>query len=200
MSEADQSRLARLIGIVFMPPLIAISALIVLSVHLVVEPLAVARVIVVSSLFIAVIPAVYIGWLMRRQRIRGGLDLVIAEERLRPYLVSTLSCAMGAVVLIRLSAPQYIWALALGYALLGVMMAAITQHWKISMHAAGSALPSTALLNVLGPTALPGILVVPLVCWARVRSRRHTVPQVAGGTLLGSLVAWLDFALFLPRV
>ena len=199
-AAADQHRWAKLIGIIFMPPLVAIGTLVVLSAYLVADPLVAARTALVSALFMAIIPTGYIGWLIRRQRIRGGIELVITEERLRPYLVCTLSCAIGTVVLIRLSAPQHIWALALGYVLLGVLMAAITQHWKISMHAAGSALPTTALLSVLGPTALPGILIVPLVCWARVRASQHTVPQVAGGTLLGSLVAWLDFALILPRL
>ena len=197
---AEQHRWAKLVGIIFMPPLVAIGTLVVLSAYLVAEPLVAARTALVSALFMAIIPAAYIGWLIRRQRIHGGIELVFTEERLRPYLVCTLSCAIGAVVLIRLSAPQHIWALALGYVLLGILMAAITQRWKISMHAAGSALPTTALLNVLGPTALPGILIVPLVCWARVRASRHTIPQVAGGTLLGSLVAWLDFAIILPRL
>ena len=200
MAAAEQHRWAKLIGIIFMPPLVATGALVVLSAYLVAEPLVAARTALVSMLFMVIIPTAYIGWLIRRQRIHGGIELVFTEERLRPYLVCTLSCAIGAVVLIRLSAPQHIWALALGYVLLGVLMAAITQRWKISMHAAGSALPATALLNVLGPTALPGILIVPLVCWARVRASRHTIPQVAGGTLLGSLVAWLDFALILPRL
>ena len=197
---AEQHRWAKLVGIIFMPPLVAIGTLVVLSAYLVADPLVAARTVLVSVLFMAILPTAYIGLLIRRQRIRGGIELVITEERLRPYLVCTLSCAIGAVVLIRLSAPQHIWALALGYVLLGVLMAAITQRWKISMHAAGSALPTTALLNVLGPTALPGMLIVPLVCWARVRSSRHTIPQVAGGTLLGSLVAWLDFAIILPRL
>ena len=197
---AKQHRWAKLVGIIFMPPLVAIGTLVVLSAYLVADPLVAARTVLVSVLFMAILPTAYIGLLIRRQRIRGGIELVITEERLRPYLVCTLSCAIGAVVLIRLSAPQHIWALALGYVLLGVLMAAITQRWKISMHAAGSALPTTALLNVLGPTALPGMLIVPLVCWARVRSSRHTIPQVAGGTLLGSLVAWLDFAIILPRL
>ena len=200
MATAEQHRWAKLIGIIFMPPLIAIGTLVVLSAYLVADPLVAARTVLVSTLFMAIIPTAYIGFLIRRQRIRGGIELFFAEERLRPYLVCTLSCAIGAVVLIRLSAPQHIWALALGYVLLGILMAAITQHWKISMHAAGSALPTTALLNVLGPTALPGILIVPLVCWARVRAAQHTIPQVAGGALLGSLVAWLDFALILPRL
>ena len=155
-AAAEQHRWAKLIGIIFMPPLVAIGTLVVLSAYLVAEPLVAARTVLVSTLFMAIIPTAYIGFLIRRQRIRGGIELFFAEERLRPYLVCTLSCAIGAVVLIRLSAPQHIWALALGYVLLGILMAAITQHWKISMHAAGSALPTTALLNVLGPTALPG--------------------------------------------
>ena len=197
---AEQHRWAKLVGIICMPPLVAIGTLVVLSAYLVADPLVAARTVLVSVLFMAILPTAYIGLLIRRQRIRGGIELVITEERLRPYLVCRLLRDNGAVVLIRLSAPQHIWALALGYVLLGVLMAAITQRWKISMHAAGSALPTTALLNVLGPTALPGMLIVPLVCWARVRSSRHTIPQVAGGTLLGSLVAWLDFAIILPRL
>ena len=102
---AEQHRWARLIGIIFMPPLVAIGTLVVLSAYLVAEPLVAAHTALVSALFMAIIPTGYIGLLIRRQRIRGGIELVITEERLRPYLVSTLSCAIGTVVLIRLSAP-----------------------------------------------------------------------------------------------
>ena len=100
---AEQHRWAKLVGIIFMPPLVAIGTLVVLSAYLVAEPLVAARTALVSALFMAIIPAAYIGWLIRRQRIHGGIELVITEERLRPYLVCTLSCAIGAVVLIRLS-------------------------------------------------------------------------------------------------
>ena len=201
MAAAEQHRWAKLIGIIFMPPLVAIGTLVVLSAYLVADPLVAARTVLVSVLFMAILPTAYIGLLIRRQRIRGGIELFFAKERLHPYLVSTFRlrhrhrgvdsplCA-GA----HLGARPRLCALGRfdGQRLPNAGRSACTRPVAPS--------PATALLNVLGPTALPGILIVPLVCWARVRAAQHTIPQVAGGTLLGSLVAWLDFALILPRL
>lgn len=200
ISEPEQSRAARLISLILMPPLVAVAALVALSSYLIAEPLPAMRVMVVSSLFMAVVPSLYIASLLRRQVIHGGIDLVLAQERLRPYVVSAISCTAGAVILILLAAPAFIWALALTYALAAVLMAIITPHWKISMHAAGTAMPAAALLSVFGSRALPAVLVVPLVCWARVHARMHTVTQVVAGAALGGLIVWLNLTVFLPRL
>jgi len=79
-------------------------------------------------------------------------------------------------------------------------MAAITQRWKISAHAAGATMPLTALISAFGAAALPLAVIVPMVCWARVRAQMHTVAQVCAGALLGFAMTWIELAVVAPRL
>lgn len=196
----EQSRLARVISVLLLPPLVAIATLTVISYALLPDPLAAARVLLVSSFFVAIVPSLYIMYLLRRQRVQGGIDLVLREERVRPYLVGASSCLAGAVVLVRLAAPTSVVALAACYFANTLVVAAITRRWKISAHAAGTALPATVLVGIFGPSALPAFLLVPLVCWARVRQHVHSVAQVIAGAALGFAMTWVEWFVILPRL
>jgi hypothetical protein len=192
--------LAHVISMVCLPPLLAIATLVALTSHLVADPREAVRIALVSSFFVAIAPGAYVAYLLKRDKISGGVDLVLKEERLRPYLVGAGSCIVGLLVLVWLSAPQSITALALCYGINALVMALITQRWKISAHAAGAAMPLTALLSVFGTQALPFAAILPVVCWARVKVQVHTVAQVCAGALLGVLMTALEFALLVPRL
>jgi membrane-associated phospholipid phosphatase len=192
-------RAAQIISIVGLPPLLAIATIIALSSHFIADPAEAIRVALISSFFIAVAPVLYIVYLLRRNKISGGAELQHREERWRPYLVGIGSCIVGFIVLNQLHAPRSILLLTLCYAINTTVMAVITQRWKISAHAAGAALPATALYAVFGTGALAFAVVVPMVCWARVRVKMHTVWQVTAGALLGSALTWLQLSLLAPR-
>lgn len=192
--------LAHVISMVCLPPLLATATLVALCSHLIADPAESARVAIASSFFIAIAPCAYIVYLLKRNKVAGGVDLVLKEERLRPYLVGSGSCLIGLLVLLRLSAPQSVTVLALSYAVNTLVMAVITPRWKISAHAAGAALPLTALLSVFGAAALPFAVIVPVVCWARVRAQMHTVAQVCAGATLGFLLTWLQITLIAPHL
>ena len=192
-------RAAQIISIVGLPPLLAIATIIALSTHSVADPGEAFRVALISSFFIAIAPVLYIVYLLKSNKISGGADLAHREERWRPYLVGIGSCVVGFLVLLWLHAPQSILLLTLCYAINTTVMAVITQRWKISAHAAGAALPATALYAAFGTAALAFALVVPMVCWARVRVKMHTVWQVTAGALIGSALTWLQLSLLAPR-
>ncbi len=59
----------------------------------------------------------------------------------------------------------------------------ITHYWKISGHAMGIALATGVILQLFGWAWWPVLLIVPLVGWARVVRRDHTVVQVIAGAL-----------------
>jgi hypothetical protein len=198
-AAARSLRVAQVISIVCLPPLLAIATLVALSSHAIGDPYAAARVAIISSFFIAIAPALYIAYLLRSNKIAGGVDLALKEERLRPYIVSVGSCLLGLLVLLRLSAPQSITLLAFCYAVNGAVMAVITQRWKISAHAAGAAMPLPLLVGAFGAGVLPLAAIVPVVCWARVRAQMHTVAQVSAGALLGLALTWLQLALIASR-
>jgi membrane-associated phospholipid phosphatase len=196
---ARSYRAAQIISIVGLPPLLAIATILALSSRAIADPVEAVRVALVSSFFIAIAPVLYIVYLLKHNKISGGADLQHREERWRPYLVGIGSCVVGFLVLLRLQAPGSILVLTLCYAINTTVMAVITQRWKISAHAAGAALPATALYAFFGTAALAFAVVVPMVCWARVRVKMHTVAQVSAGALLGTALTWLQLALLAPR-
>ena len=199
-SVAKSLLLAHVISMVCLPPLLAIGTLIALTRHYVTDPSEAARIVAAAAFFVAIAPAAYVAYLLKRNKVNGGVDLVLKEERLRPYLVGAGSCLLGLLVLVWLSAPQSVAALALCYGINAIVMAVITQRWKISAHAAGAAVPVMALFTVFGTAALPFAAIIPVVCWARVKAQMHTVAQVCAGAALGLAMTWAEFALLVPRV
>jgi membrane-associated phospholipid phosphatase len=71
------------------------------------------------------------------------------------------------------------------------ILSLVTLFWKISFHGATISAAATATLMVAGSSAWPMMLLVPLVGWARVRLKRHTLRQVIYGSLVGALIALL---------
>jgi membrane-associated phospholipid phosphatase len=191
--------LAQIISLVCLPPLMAVATFVALSSHAIEDPGSAALIAIVSSFFTAIVPCAYIVYLLAGHKINGGVDLVQKEERLRPYLVGAGSAVVGLVALVSLSAPQSVIVLTLAYCVNALVMAAITQRWKISAHAAGAAMPLTALISAFGASAWPFAVIVPVVCWARVRSRMHTVAQVCAGAILGCAITWAELAIIAPR-
>ncbi|MBI3386054.1 phosphatase PAP2 family protein [Candidatus Gottesmanbacteria bacterium] len=73
-----------------------------------------------------------------------------------------------------------------------VGFAIVTQFWKISGHAMAAAFATGTVIAQFGWDFWPVLLIVPLVAWARVVRRDHTVAQV----VVGALYAWIFLILF----
>lgn len=59
----------------------------------------------------------------------------------------------------------------------------ITHYWKISGHAMAAALATGTVISAYGWSWWPVLLVVPVVAWARVVRRDHTILQVIAGAI-----------------
>ena len=73
-------------------------------------------------------------------------------------------------------------------------MFTISNFWKISLHMVGVSGFVTALIFVFGPIAAIGYVALPVVAWARLYRRKHTVPQLIAGALGGAFITALVFA------
>ncbi len=143
------------------------------------------------------IPLGYILMGMRRGWV-SDLELSRREERPRFILVS-LSSDLLALALLQLGGgPRLLAAMALTYLALGATMFSISTYWKISLHMVGVAGFATALLIVYGPVAAWTYLALPLVAWARLRRRKHTVPQLVAGALGGAAITAVVFGWLAP--
>ncbi len=135
------------------------------------------------------LPVLYLVWLLKRGRI-NDIHVPVREQRIRPYLV-TLAVALPLLLFFLLwPAPQPFQVLATIYALQAIACLVITLRWKISLHSA--AVSSAAVLGwtTIGWSGAALLLTVPVVAWARVHLRRHTLMQTIGGALLGVVAVY----------
>ncbi|MCL4538637.1 MAG: PAP2 family protein [Bacteroidetes bacterium] len=146
-----------------------------------------AVIVVVSVLFGAVLPFLYLLLLLHRQRVTR-LDVPVREQRTIPYLVTVVIYFAGSVLLYVLGASVIVSALMLCYATNTLVISAINTRWKISAHAMGASGPLTALAVTFGWLVLPFFLIVPIVAWARVELKAHTRAQVVAGAFLGIIL------------
>ena len=75
----------------------------------------------------------------------------------------------------------------------------ITLFWKISGHSGITTLGALFLIQWLGPVWWPVFFAIPLVCWARVVRRDHTVGKVVGGVVYSMAITLLLSSLYVIR-
>jgi membrane-associated phospholipid phosphatase len=148
-----------------------------------------------SAFFTSFGPMLYVFWLYATDRI-SDLDMSNREERERVFVVFVIFFALGTVDLWLIGAPAIITASMAAYAVSSLVVQWITRYWKISTHALGITAPLIALCVLYGTRPLPFLILIPIVCWARVYLRAHTVLQVIAGVGLASVSTVVVFRLF----
>jgi membrane-associated phospholipid phosphatase len=73
----------------------------------------------------------------------------------------------------------------------------INLRWKISLHTAFVAASATLLVMLYGWAAAVTVALVPLIAWARIELKHHSLAQAASGAVLAALIV---FAVFYPIV
>lgn len=144
------------------------------------------------ALFFSALPM----WDIKR-RIRRGLvkDAHISrrEDRIKPFLFSLGCAVLGLVAVYALSAPPTVKAVAWAVVINGAFITAITAVWKVSLHAAGITSISLILVYVCGLLAAPVALFIPVVFWARLILKKHTLAQLIVGTALSAAIVTAVF-------
>lgn len=177
----------------------------------------VAWVFAVSTVTFAVLPLLALLWMVREGR-AATLEVRDRTRRTLPMLVCVGSYVAGIALLgaTVTTARDVLVAFAAIYPVNTLVLLGITRWWKISIHMAGLAAFVSGLLFVclvawenLPPdweaaltvaTTAPLVLLLPVLMWARVRAKAHTVAQVVGGAAFGLLVPlaelyWLTYHL-----
>ena len=146
-----------------------------------------------SALFTAVLPTLFITYGVRRGR---WSDRTVGARRPRLVVLAfiTASVATGLILLLVLGAPRLLTGY-LAFMLASVaVLAAITTVWKISIHCAVASGSVAILALSFGPLVLPAYALVALLGWSRVALSDHTVAQAVAGAVLGAGAAVLAYA------
>ena len=110
------------------------------------------------------------------------------EERLLPITLSLLSYLAG-VTITYFSGPPYLLPVELGYIASTVVILITTLKFKVSVHVSVYSGFSSVLTFFASPFFAFCYLLVPLVAWARLKLRVHTVPQVVAGLVIGAVIS-----------
>jgi membrane-associated phospholipid phosphatase len=187
--------LARILSTIFNPFLTALALFVILAHVGSTSTLGFWRLLFLSTCFTSIGPMLYVFRLYAVDRI-SDLDMSVRHEREAIFSAFVVFYSVGTLVLYLAHAPRVMIAAMLGYTLSTILVQFITRYWKISTHALAITAPMVALMLLFGRQPLPFVVLVPMVCWARVYLRAHTLLQVVAGAALGAGTTILFFHLF----
>ncbi|MEO6913233.1 MAG: hypothetical protein ABI182_04325 [Candidatus Baltobacteraceae bacterium] len=177
--------LARIVSTIFNPFLTALALFIILAHARATDTVNFWYLLFLSTVFTSIGPMLYVFWLYATDRI-SDLDMSIRGERESVFGTFVIFYLLGTVTLWRTHAPLLLVATLAGYTLSTVLVLVITRYWKISTHALGITAPLVALSLLYGKQVLPFFILIPMVAWARVYLKAHTVGQVIAGSVLAT--------------
>jgi len=192
-----RKRVAQLVSAAMNAPLVALITFVPLILSQV-RPSA-PLLIAITTLFGSVLPLVSVIYMVKR----GIIPDIYASDRrsrLKPFMGAIASYLTGVVALLAVEAPRSVTALMTCYFVNAFVLLVITLVWKISIHMSGVAGPATALVFQLGAKMIPFFFLALPVAWARIELKAHDLKQVAAGTLLTSVLTWLQMNLYVNHL
>jgi membrane-associated phospholipid phosphatase len=187
--------LARILSTIFNPFLTALALFVILAHIGAKDTLEFWRLLFASTFFTSIGPMLYVFWLYATDRI-SDLEMSVRTEREMVFSAFVIFDLCGAITLWLLHAPSLMIAAMLGYLASTLVVQYITRYWKISTHALGITAPLAALTLLYGRQPLPFMVLIPMVCWARVYLGAHTIMQVLAGAALAIITTAFFFSLF----
>jgi membrane-associated phospholipid phosphatase len=127
---------------------------------------------------------------------RKKLESIFPEERSPRrmiYALASVLAAAGLWVMWYFGAPRLLEVSFLAGLLAVIVFMVINFFWKISLHASFVASSATVLTIIFGAKAAWMFLLLPLIGWARVALKVHTVAQVAAGAVLAVVIVTCVF-------
>lgn len=146
-------------------------------------------------LFGLVIPGLYVLWLLEIKKIQD-IHIADPEERKVPFWVAGISAVVGTISLTFLHAARPVVVMAVTYSANAILVALITQYWKISIHMAlFSSVVTVAVILFGAPYAWFYLILIPLA-WSRIHRKRHTLLQAVAGAMMAFVLTTGVFWLF----
>lgn len=151
-----------------------------------------------STFFTSIGPMIYVFWLYLTDRI-SDLDMSVRHEREAMFGAFVVFYLLGTIALWLTHSPSLMIASMAAYTVSTLIVQYITRYWKISTHALGITAPLVVLTLLYGNETLPFWILIPMVGWARVYLKAHTVMQVIAGAALALGSTILFFHIFHVR-
>lgn len=141
-----------------------------------------------TLVLITFVPAALYLFVLFKGNVSEMLELIDREARLVPYILMIVGAVAAVILLSQLNAPRAIFVMTLVLLANEVVLGTINFWTKVSIHTATATFTALTLGYLINPAWYALIFLVPLIAWARVYRKRHTINQVIGGTFFAALV------------
>lgn len=176
----SQKQLERM-SLALSAPVITLFVLIILTFLMPTGALSRLKTFLIGLLLLVVIPVIPIVYASRK----GWVDIEVFEKDERfGFFFNALCSYTSAFLVYQATQTHTLLVLSAAYALITAVFILINRYWKISVHAAGTAGPVTALFWMFGPIALPLYVFTIAIIWVRLKLGAHTLMQTVTGALL----------------
>jgi membrane-associated phospholipid phosphatase len=184
MDNNQKQLTARVISTLFVPPSFTILLFVLFA--FTIENTIEKRIILiaVTLIFAFTLPILLFIYLRKQGKI-ADIDATVKEERTFPFFIAILFYVVGIFILIKVQVNIISIAFWFCYISNTVFVIIINKYWKISAHMMGAAGPFAAICFVFGVNALPFIIILLMVGWARIYLKCHNIYQVLAGGALG---------------
>jgi membrane-associated phospholipid phosphatase len=136
---------------------------------------------------VAVVPAILSLLIALKLKFVSGWDMSVRRERVRMMLLFCVLIILDNFLIRGLHLP-FADRLFMVFTIWSLGFCAITLLWKVSGHTGIATLAAGLVYRWYGAGVWPLFLLIPLIAWARIVGRRHTVSQTAGGIVYSAAV------------
>lgn len=211
-NESFSSFIARLVSDVFnplsLPPVLFGISLLVIGARF---PEIIGA-FLIALLFFTAIPMVILLY-FRSKRYIQNFDITNRDERIKPFLITIISYAIGFFVFQNWFSYKYFFPeyFTICYIINTIIGAVITMKWKISIHAAGMATFGSILLFLYEYRLIhndfslshfflwSSLILIPIIMWSRVRLNKHTITQTIAGASIGFIITYLELIIMVNQ-
>lgn len=125
----------------------------------------------------------------------SDLDVSNKSERPKLLISSLIICITNCIFLILFGAPKILILMGFGV-LIGILFIFIFLRWtKISIHTSAITAFAISIVLIYGRMFIPLLLLIPIMGWARIITKRHTLREVIAGGILGSVLTIIIYSI-----
>jgi membrane-associated phospholipid phosphatase len=131
-----------------------------------------------------------------RSRVFSDLDVSRREQRPLLFLFAGFVAIMYLLGLIILKAPTILFLAVGGFIASILLISFVNRYVKASIHVAASTIFLLVLFILYGGLNIVWLLFLPVIAWARVKAKKHTIQEVVAGAILGIVLPLSILSIF----
>lgn len=151
------------------------------------------------TLGISILPLLILITIQTKRGVFIDQEVPGQSQRNQVYWFGNLSLFLCILLLLYFSAPWTLITLLVAMNITGVIGSLFNLRWKVSVHTGATTGAVISLFALIGNWAVPTLILIPMIGWARVSLGRHTLLEVIVGACIGGTITALVFGIMMPN-